>query len=354
MLQDKINLITSSRHHFIPSHILYADDVLIFCKGKLSSVHALKDLFIRYANCSGQYINPSKSTIYYGSISTGRLNHLVNLLGFKTGCLPFNYLGVPIFKGKPKSSYLQPIADRIKLKFSSWRAASLSIAGRILLVKFVIHSMLVHSISVYSWPSALLKDIDRWSKNFIWSGDVNKRKMVIVAGHKICKPYDQGGLGIRSLTTLNEATNLKLSWDMLNSSEPWAISLKSKAIKNRKPISHHIFSSIWSSVKNDYSKLVDNSTWLLGTSENIKFWLDSWCGEPLANRFNLPVNAATHLSSNVKDFISEYNWSIPTSVQIQFPQLQSILMKTTIPRVHIEDRLVWKDSSTGGLSLKDA
>jgi hypothetical protein len=34
--------------------------------------------------------------------------------------------------------------------------------------------------------------------------------------------------------------------------------------------------------------------------------------------------------------------------------LQSILMTTTIPRVHMEDKLVWKNSTTGGLSLKDA
>jgi hypothetical protein len=38
----------------------------------------------------------------------------VQLLNFKVGSLPFNYLGVPIFKGRPKACYLQPIADKIK------------------------------------------------------------------------------------------------------------------------------------------------------------------------------------------------------------------------------------------------
>jgi hypothetical protein len=52
--------------------------------------------------------------------------------------MPFNYLGVPIFKGKPKACHLQPIADKIKLKLSAWKASLLSIAGRVQLVKSVI------------------------------------------------------------------------------------------------------------------------------------------------------------------------------------------------------------------------
>jgi len=51
--QGKLNLISSSRHHYIPSHVLYADDVMIFCKGNISSVDALKELFLEYASCSG-------------------------------------------------------------------------------------------------------------------------------------------------------------------------------------------------------------------------------------------------------------------------------------------------------------
>jgi len=177
----KLSLINSSRYHNIPSHIMYVDDVMIFCKGKVSSVEAHIDIFKRYAECSGQCINPTKSTIYSGSISRGRLEHLVNILGFNSSNLPFNHLGVPIFKGKLKASHLQLIADKIKTK---------------------------------------LKDIDKWSRNFIWSGNIDTRNLVIVSWHKICKPFDEGGLGIRSLVKLNEATDIKLVLDMLSSNQP--------------------------------------------------------------------------------------------------------------------------------------
>lgn len=40
------------------------------------------------------------------------------------------------------------------------------------------------------------------TRNFIWSGDTEKRKVVIVAWRKVCKPKEEGSLGLRSLTVL--------------------------------------------------------------------------------------------------------------------------------------------------------
>ena len=113
--QGRVSLISSSRHHNIPSHVLYADDVMIFCKGNIASVNALKDLFIMYANVSGQYINPSKSTIYAGSLSQGRLNYLVNHLGFQAGEFPFNYLGYLSLKENPKNPIYKVLLTKSKL-----------------------------------------------------------------------------------------------------------------------------------------------------------------------------------------------------------------------------------------------
>jgi hypothetical protein len=154
---------------------------MIFCKGNLNGLKELKSLFNRYALESGQVINNSKSTIISGSITPRRLELMVQLLNFSIGSLPFNYLGVPIFKGKPRVCHLQPIADRIKLKLLAWKASLLSIAGRVQLVRAVVQSMLIYSISIYSWPESLLKDIEKNMRNFIWSGDIEKRKLVTVS-----------------------------------------------------------------------------------------------------------------------------------------------------------------------------
>jgi len=98
----EVDLISSSRGCYVPSHCFYADDLMVFCKGKTSNLEALKKLFIRYANCSGQIINANKSFFFAGGVNQNRLHHFSNILGFKVGTLPFTYLGAPIFKGKPK------------------------------------------------------------------------------------------------------------------------------------------------------------------------------------------------------------------------------------------------------------
>jgi len=145
-----MQLIKGTRSVQVPSHSQYVDDIMIFCKGKISSINALMDLFNFYAFASGQFIKPFKSTVFYGSISVARIDHIKNLIGFKKGSLPFIYLGVPIFKGKPKICHLQPIVDKIKSKLSAWKASLLSIAGRVTLVKSIIQGMMIHSISFYS------------------------------------------------------------------------------------------------------------------------------------------------------------------------------------------------------------
>jgi hypothetical protein len=248
---------------------------MVYCKGRQSNLVALRQLFIRYALVSGQVVNASKSTIFSGGISQARLAQISQFIGFNIGTFPFMYLGIPIFKGKPRVAYLQPVADKIKAKLASWKASLLSIAGRVQLVKSVIQGMLVYSISIYSWPISLLKGLERWIKNFIWSGDISQRKLVTVAWKKVCRPYDQGGLGIRSVIVLNESTNLKLCWDMFTSNEHWAILLRSRVIRGVGCISHHIHSSLWSSIKSEVQTVRDNSGYVIGDGSKVNFWRDT-------------------------------------------------------------------------------
>lgn len=135
---------------------------------------------------------------------------LQNILGFRSGALLLIYLGIPIFIGKPRRQHLMPFVYRIRIKLASWMAALLSITSRIQLVKFVISSMLNNSFMVYAWPVNLIKTMDKWVRNFIWSRDVDTRKVVTVAWHKVCKPIEEVGLGIRSLRQVNNAAMLKL------------------------------------------------------------------------------------------------------------------------------------------------
>lgn len=91
---------------------------------------------------------------------------------------------------------------------------------------------------------------------------------------KICKPLEEGGLGIRYLIHLNEAYNLKLCWEMESSDTDWAKLLRSRVLKNDRCISYHIFSSLLSSFKSEYNLVIENSAWQTGDGNNVNFWND--------------------------------------------------------------------------------
>jgi hypothetical protein len=105
------------------------------------------------------------------------------------------------------------------------------------------------------------------------------------------------------LISLNKASNLKLCWSLLNSDASWALLLRDRVVRKRRVILHHVFSSLWSSLKDEFKVIMDNSVWLLGNGRNINFWTDSWCGNPLIDQLNIPVHIGDLLSSTVSDFI---------------------------------------------------
>lgn len=66
---------------------------------------------------------------------------------------------MPLFNDKPKVCHLQGITDRVKAKLSNWKGSTLSIMGRVMLVKSVILGMLLYGFQVYPWPISLLKTL---------------------------------------------------------------------------------------------------------------------------------------------------------------------------------------------------
>lgn len=137
---------------------------------------------------------------------------------------------------------------------------------------------------------------------------MNQRKLVTVSWQKMCLPLKEGGLGIRSLSSINQGANLKLCWELLNSNHHRAIFLRSRVIKGKRPITYHVFSSIWSSVKHKFHDITCNSLWNLGNGQDISFWVDNWCREPLINMLQIPENIHSALSSTVNMFIANHEW----------------------------------------------
>ncbi|XP_019460146.1 PREDICTED: uncharacterized protein LOC109359906 [Lupinus angustifolius] len=352
LVDGQISTIEGPKGIKTPSHVLYADDIFIFCKGKKRELLKIKQLLNNYSNVSGQCVNAAKSKFYSTNSSQRKIASIAQVLGFSSGSLPLNYLGVPIFLGKPRRIHLQRIADKITNKLATWKGMLLSIMGRIELVRSVIQSMLLYSFKIYAWPTSLLKHIDNCIRNFVWSGNIEDRKLVTVAWKNVCLPFKDGGLGLRSLKKINHAALLKLAWEMISSNHEWAIFFRDRFGSNPTPSNRYFKSSIWSAIKANWHTLHLNSVWIIGNGQKTNFWLDNWLGEPLVDTLNIPLHLHNHLKATVADFISNEAWIIPHTLTSKYPNLTSQICNI-IPNSET-DKLAWKSSNDGLLSAKDA
>ncbi|XP_019414319.1 PREDICTED: uncharacterized protein LOC109326106 [Lupinus angustifolius] len=272
------------------SHVLYDDDVLIFCKGVKRELRELKLLLSTYAQASSQNINASKSQFFTASSNPRKIINLSSFLGFNAGSLPFTYLGVPVFKGKPKRAHLQPIADRINQKLATWKGSCLTIMGRVELVKSIIQSMLV------------------------------------------------GGLGVKSISKMNKAYLIKLSWTMLSSSKDWVVFFRKRFGRDCRISTRYYKSSIWSGIKANWACVHLNSIWLVGDGAKIKFWTDNWLGSYLVDLLHIPSDLGPNLKAYVVDFIHQGRWTIPRQLVELFPDVSKVISRTLI--LNREDKMV--------------
>lgn len=108
----------SSRGLVAPTHLLYADDVLLFCNASI--VKLLENIFSHYVSFSVQLVNSHNLFIYFGKWNSSLLRlAIVDNLSMKQGSLSSFYLGVPLFCKSPKKIYLWSIVDKILAKFST-------------------------------------------------------------------------------------------------------------------------------------------------------------------------------------------------------------------------------------------
>jgi len=132
--------ITPTRPHL--SHLLFADDVLLFAKANSSQFHVIHDLFDRFSRASGLKINISKSRAYYSSGTPhGKITTLTAISGIQSTTSLGKYLGFPMLHGRPKKSEFNFIIEKMQTRLASWKNRLLNKTGRLTLATSVLSSI---------------------------------------------------------------------------------------------------------------------------------------------------------------------------------------------------------------------
>ncbi|XP_057790991.1 uncharacterized protein LOC131008108 [Salvia miltiorrhiza] len=336
-----------------PTHLLYADDILVFGRATTANARKITHIFEFYGSLSGQICSMEKSHVYFGDKTPNRLKrHIINILKFRKGSLPFNYLGVPIFSGRVKASFLRAIHDRIILKFARWKGMQLSMAGRICLVKSVIQSSITHSMMVYRWPRSLIKELDLKCRNFIWTGDVSKRPSCPVRWARVCAIKEEGGLGIRSFDIMNKSYLMKMAWNIIGGHSFSHQIMRSRYLTPLCRPTKVAASSIWLGLRLEITKLVDDTDCYVGEGTSINFWIDDWLGYSLVKRCGVPDFLLQTLTCSVADYFYEGIWHFTQNFINVFPEIVCDILLLLVGEGS-DDRF-WKSSVHGTVSATAA
>ncbi|KAA3465119.1 reverse transcriptase [Gossypium australe] len=102
------------------SHLLFADDCILFGEANERGAGLFKKILREYRNCTGQQVNFDKSTVFFSSNTREEEKSLITrMLGVQSSNEPERYLGLPNMVGWRKKEAFQNLKDRFKQRIDN-------------------------------------------------------------------------------------------------------------------------------------------------------------------------------------------------------------------------------------------
>ncbi|GJX61597.1 RNA-directed DNA polymerase, eukaryota [Tanacetum coccineum] len=349
------------------SHMFYADDAVFvgqWCDDNINTLVHVLECFFR---ASGLRINMSKSKIMGVNVGDDK----IKVAASKLGCLilntPFTYLGTKVGGNMSRVQAWTEIIDKVKSRLSNWKLKSLSIGGRLTLLKSVLGSIPIFHMSIFKVPLTVLRSLESIRCQFFNGHELKSNKSSWVKWNSVLAAKEKGGLGVSSLFALNRALLMKWFWRFYSHND----SLWSRVIKaiygvdgEVNKVSKYASRSCWRDIINEVRKLKDQGINMrdfmyikVGNGETTKFWDDIWIGsKPLKLLFpriyaldNIK-DASICMKLNEPSLDNNFRRSIRGGIeQSQFKELTDLLIPIVLNPC--PDRWFWSLEGSGEFSV---
>nr|GEW41248.1 RNA-directed DNA polymerase, eukaryota [Tanacetum cinerariifolium] len=158
------------------SHMFFANDAVFVGKWCDTNINTLTHVLECFHRASGLRINMCKSKIMGINID----NNKVIAAARKLGCLilkpPFLYLGSIVGGSMSQVLAWKEVVDRVKNRLSKWKMKTLSIGGRLTLLKSALGSMSIYHMSIFKAPMSVIHMLESIRSHFFNGQALNSKK----------------------------------------------------------------------------------------------------------------------------------------------------------------------------------
>ncbi|GJT92085.1 RNA-directed DNA polymerase, eukaryota, reverse transcriptase zinc-binding domain protein [Tanacetum coccineum] len=268
------------------SHLFYADDAMFIGEWSDENLKGITNILKCFFLASGLQINTHKCQLLGVGVPSSVINQAASYIGCSILNNKFRYLGVLVGDCSSRIKAWDDVILKLKSRLSKWKVKTLSIGGRLTLLKSVLGASPIYSMSIFKVPRGVLKVMESIRNHFFNGADHLENKITWVAWDKVLASKENGGLGVSSFFALNRALLLKWVWRFV--SQDGSLWYKViHALYGPSVNSHRThFSSNWCSILREVRKLKDKGFdfWShckkrVGNGISTSFWSDCWLGD---------------------------------------------------------------------------
>ncbi|XP_020703005.1 uncharacterized protein LOC110114460 [Dendrobium catenatum] len=322
------------------THLLYADDVLIFSYVSIWLAKALKKIVEDFCKWTGQRINVSKFQIFFGKVvGYSTKKKITRLFGYKN-VKEMSYLGIKLSLNRLKLADFQDLLSNVMDRLNAWGKKTLSLGGKITLISSSLLSMPNFLVTHSLLPKKLLYEVEKLCRNFLWHKPGGEHSMHYVAWEDLCKPRSMGGMRLQSPLMRVGSSRSKLAWDFFQKTE----SLCYKTIKHKygddlmigsqKKVTSNTFKILL-----DGGRQLQNITkWAVGSGNKINVLNDIWVLDKCNSKWPTLVDCVVLEGMNVRQLLlSEGQWNYTLLHEVFHPEFIMLINNIQI-NPGMEDR----------------